>query len=341
MKIHAKAPNRIDLSGGTLDIYPLYVFLDGGYTLNAAIDLYSEVILTPRDDDRFVFHSEDLFLNLDLSREELQAGVPQGDIFQLLVEIVRFYEPATGLHISTRNQAPKGSGLGASSALLIALSGALNQYNRTYMDGESLIRYGADLEARSLGIPTGKQDYYAALYGGLSAIHFGVEGVEHQNLDLDGSFVEQLNGSLLVSFTGQSHFSGTNNWNMLKAYVEDQGKTREHLAAIRETSEKMLDALLAEDLGGLVSLINEEWHNRKSLAEGVSTPQIDAMMAAARAKGAWASKICGAGGGGCMLTLCPPEAKALVAEALESQGAQVMHQKVATQGLQVSVISED
>jgi len=338
MKIHAKAPNRIDLSGGTLDIYPLYVFVDGGYTLNAAIDLYSEVTLTPRSDERFVFVSEDLDLHLELSRAELQAGVPQGDIFQLLVEIVRFYEPATGLEIRTRNQAPKGSGLGASSSLLIALSGALNQYNRTYMDGESLIRFGADLEARSLGIPTGKQDYYAALYGGLSAIHFGIEGVEHQNLDLDGSFIEKLNQSLLVSFTGQSHFSGTNNWGMLKAYVENQGQTREHLHAIRQTSEKMLDALMSEDLEQLVHLINEEWHNRKSLAEGVSTPQIDAMMAAAQAAGAWASKICGAGGGGCMLTLCPAGLKEQVAKALESQGAQVMHHSIASQGLQVSVL---
>jgi D-glycero-alpha-D-manno-heptose-7-phosphate kinase len=340
MKIHAKAPNRIDLSGGTLDIYPLYVFLDGGYTLNAAIDLYSEVTLTPREDQRFVFHSQDLDLNLELSREELRAGVPQGDFFQLLVEIVRFYEPATGLTISTCNQAPKGSGLGASSALLIALSGALNQYNRTYMDGESLIQFGADLEARSLGIPTGKQDYYAALYGGLSAIHFSIQGIEHQTLDLDGSFIEKLNQSLLVSFTGQSHFSGTNNWSMLKSYVENQGNTREHLHAIRQTSEHMLSALFAEDLEHLIELINEEWHNRKALAEGVSTPQIENMMAAAREQGAWASKICGAGGGGCMLTLCPAELKTKVAQALTDTGAQVMHQKIAPLGLQVNVLSE-
>ncbi|PIQ28255.1 hypothetical protein COW36_04530 [bacterium (Candidatus Blackallbacteria) CG17_big_fil_post_rev_8_21_14_2_50_48_46] len=340
MKIHAKAPNRIDLSGGTLDIYPLYVFLDGGYTLNAAIDLYSEVTLTPIPEDHFYFYSEDLDLKRDLSREELQAGLPQGDFFQLLVEIVRFYEPATGLKISTHNQAPKGSGLGASSALLIALSGALNQYNRSYMDGETLIHYGADLEARSLGIPTGKQDYYAALYGGINAIHFGLNGITHENLELTPSFIEKLNQSLVISFTGQSHFSGTNNWNMLKAFIEDQGKTREHLHAIRQTSERMLDALESADMEHLVQLLDEEWKNRKALAEGVSTPQIDAMILAAKEQGAWASKICGAGGGGCMLTLCPAELKPAVEKALQENGATIMKQQIAPLGLQVNVISD-
>lgn len=340
MKIHAKAPNRIDLSGGTLDIYPLYIFLDGGTTLNAAIDVYSEVVLTPRTDEQFHFNSKDLELKRVFSREQLQAGLPPGDFFQLLVEIVRFYEPATGLNISTRNQAPKGSGLGASSALLIALSGALNQFNRTYLDGESLIQFGADLEARSLGIPTGKQDYYAALYGGFSAIHFGLESIHHQSLLLSSQFQARFNQSLVVSFTGQSHFSGTNNWNMLKAYIEDQGQAREHLLAIRKTSEKMLHALQAEDFEAMVQLIQEEWNNRKSLAEGVSTPQIDAMIAAAQAQGAWASKICGAGGGGCMLTLCPAAVKAEVEQALEATGATIMRQQVTSLGLQVNVLED-
>jgi D-glycero-alpha-D-manno-heptose-7-phosphate kinase len=338
MKIHAKAPNRIDLSGGTLDIYPLYVFLDGGYTVNAAIDLYSEVTLTPRADDRFCFHSQDLDLHLELSREQLQQGITQGEFFQLLVEIVRFYEPATGLDISTCNQAPKGSGLGASSALLIALSGALNQYNRSYFDGETLIQYGADLEARSLGIPTGKQDYYAALYGGFSAIHFGLDGVSHQSLALDPHLLAQFNQSLVISFTGQSHFSGTNNWSMLKAYIENQGQTRAHLQAIRQTSEEMLTAIQAADFEQLIRLIQVEWHNRKSLAEGVSTPEIETMVAAAKAQGAWVSKICGAGGGGCMLTLCPALVRAEVETALTGAGATILRHQIAPLGLRVSVM---
>lgn len=340
MKIYAKAPNRIDLSGGTLDIYPLYIFLDGGITLNAAIDVYSEVSLTPRTDDQFHFKSEDLGLTRVLNREQLRVGLPPGDFFQLLAEIVRFYEPTTGLNISTHNHAPQGSGLGASSALLIALSGALNQYNRTYLDGETLIQRGADLEARALGIPTGKQDYYAALYGGFNAIHFKLDGIHHQSLALTPHFQERFNQSLIISFTGQSHFSGTNNWNMLKAYIENQGTTRAHLQAVRTTSEKMLSALLEENFESLAQLIHEEWENRKALAEGVTTAQIDAMIAAAQDQGAWASKICGAGGGGCLLTLCPAARKPQVEQALEATGAKIMRQQVTSLGLQVNVLED-
>ncbi|HEY9841028.1 MAG TPA: hypothetical protein V6D23_11275, partial [Candidatus Obscuribacterales bacterium] len=223
MKITAQAPNRIDLAGGTLDIYPLYVFLEGGYTLNAAIDLYSRVELETRDDDVFSFKSVDMEAELQLSRAALLNGSADDSLFRLLIEIVRFYLPATGLNVVSHNQAPKGSGLGASSALLIALSGALNQLNCQYADGESLIRHGADLEAWSLGIPTGKQDYYAALYGGLQAIHFGKAGIKRECLQPSADFMNRLNAGLVLSFTGQSHFSGTNNWNMVKRYIDDSG----------------------------------------------------------------------------------------------------------------------
>lgn len=336
MKIASQAPNRIDLAGGTLDIYPLYVFLEGGYTLNAAIDLYSRVELETRDDDRFSFRSVDMDAALELSREDLFAGTGDDSLFRLLIEVVRFYAPDRGLHVTTHNQAPKGSGLGASSALLIALSGALNQLNSRYADGETLIRQGADLEAWSLGIPTGKQDYYAALYGGLQAIHFGKAGIRREPLALSPTFVQRLNAGLVLSFTGQSHFSGTNNWNMMKRYIDDSGDSREALRRIGQTSARLREALLAEDLEAVFELIKEEWHNRKSLAEGVSTDQIESMIAAAAAAGARASKICGAGGGGCLLTFCPPAQREAVQQALSETGAEILPQQIVFQGLQVT-----
>ena len=336
MKITAQAPNRIDLAGGTLDIYPLYVFLEGGYTLNAAIDLYSRVELTPRADDAFHFRSIDMDTQLELSREALLSGAADDSLFRLLIEIVRFYLPTTGLNVITHNQAPKGSGLGASSALLIALSGALNQFNASYADGETLIRQGADLEAWSLGIPTGKQDYYAALYGGLNSIHFGKAGIRREALQPSQTFVDALNAGLVLSFTGQSHFSGTNNWNMVKRYIDDSGDTRAALRRIGQTSARLRDVLRAEDLAGLYQLINEEWHNRKALAEGVSNDMIETMIAAAERSGAKASKICGAGGGGCLLTLCPPERREAVEQALSETGAEIMHQQIVFQGLQIN-----
>lgn len=335
MKITAQTPNRIDLAGGTLDIYPLYVFLEGGYTLNAAIDLYSRVELEVRRDDIFSFRSIDMDAHFEISRDDLLLGAGDQSLFRLLIEIVRFYLPQTGLNITSHNQAPKGSGLGASSALLIALSGALNQLNGTYADGDALIRQGADLEAWSLEIPTGKQDYYAALYGGLQAIYFGKAGIQREPLKLSQSFLETLNSNLVLSFTGQSHFSGTNNWNMVKRYIDNSGDTRQALQQIGQTSKLLRHALLNEDLDQVYRLLNQEWQNRKALADGVSNTQIENMITAANQAGALANKICGAGGGGCLLTFCPADKREAVESALSQTGAEIMRHHIVPQGLQV------
>jgi len=312
MTIIARTPNRIDLAGGTLDIYPLYVFLKGGYTLNAAIDLYSEVELEPLPQDGFILVSEDLNEYLEISREDLFSGAEDDSAFRLLIAALRHYKPAGGLKVTSRNQAPKGSGLGASSALMIALSGALNHYQSLYLDGEHLIRTAADLEAWVIDIPTGKQDYYAALYGGIQSLHFDAGGIEREPFALSDKFMEELNTGLVLSFTGQSHFSGTNNWNMTKRYIDNSGDTRSALQSIKKTSEALREALMTENIEWVYDLLNQEWDNRKSLAEGVSNRQIENMLEAAHLAGAKASKICGAGGGGCLLTLCHPGDKLAV-----------------------------
>ncbi len=340
MKISARTPNRIDLAGGTLDIYPLYIFLEGGYTLNAAIDLYSQVDLTPREDSDFYFESVDFGTELRVSREDLLAGKADDSDFRLLVQGLKAYLPEQGLNIRSFNQAPKGSGLGASSALLIALSGALNQWNAVYPQGEQLIHRAADLEAWVLDIPTGKQDYYAALYGGLQAIHFDQAGVQREHIHLPTDMYTTLNEGLVLSFTGESHFSGTNNWNMMKRYIDNSGETRKSLKAIQATSAALYQALKKADLEQVYQLLNQEWKNRQALAEGVTTPQIDKMIAAANAAGAKANKICGAGGGGCLLTLCEPGDKSAVAAALESTGATLMENRMTPQGLQVNVFED-
>lgn len=333
MTIIARTPNRIDLAGGTLDIYPLYVFLQGGYTLNAAIDLYSEVELEALPHDGFVLISEDLNEYLEISREDLFSGCADDSAFRLVIAALRHYQPVGGLKVTSRNQAPKGSGLGASSALLIALSGALNHYQSLYLDGEHLIRTAADLEAWVIDIPTGKQDYYAALYGGVQAIHFAAGGIKREPINLSTSFMEQLNAGLILSFTGQSHFSGTNNWNMTRRYIDNSGETRAALRSIKKTASALREALLAENIEWVYDLLNQEWENRKSLAEGVSNTQIESMIAAASLAGAKASKICGAGGGGCLVTFCDPADKMAVASALEATGAEIMPNQIVQQGL--------
>src|SRR5438105_5405845 len=144
MNVEAVAPCRIDLAGGTLDIWPLYLFLDGGLTVNIGIDLFSRVTIHPREDRRVHLRSLDTGAELEAaSVDELPLGGP----LDLVARAVRFYRPAGGIDLTTENAAPKGSGLGASSSLLICLSGALNAYNGVDLSPDRLVDCAANLEA--------------------------------------------------------------------------------------------------------------------------------------------------------------------------------------------------
>jgi D-glycero-alpha-D-manno-heptose-7-phosphate kinase len=327
MTVRATAPCRVDLAGGTLDIYPLYLFLDGGVTVNMAIDLCSRVEIEPRADAEVHLRSRDTGASLDAPDV---ASLPVGGDLDLVARVVKFYAPSTGVNVTTHNAAPHGSGLGASSSLLIALTGALDRLNQTHLTRQQFVDLGANIEAQSIGIPTGKQDYVAALWGGVNTIWFQVEGfrVEHAEADLD--LLEQ---SVILSFTGESHFSGTSNWNMLKGYIEDLGGNRSSMRAIKDTALGMREAVLSRDLEHLARIVDQEWQNRRNLAQGVSTPQIERLMAAASEAGALASKICGAGGGGCMITVAPQAVRPAVIAALEAGGARHLPYHIARQGL--------
>ncbi len=240
MQIRAFAPSRIDLAGGTLDIHPLYLFENGGITVNMGISIGSRIRLVSRDDDGVCLISEDTGVEESApSVDELQLGGP----LDLMARIVKFYRPARGMEVYSRNDAPQGSGLGASSSLLIALSGALRGFNHaTDLTDEHLIQYGANLEAQNIRIPTGRQDYYPALYGGLNAIWFEVAGDRFEPLGVSEKFMADLEELLILSFAGEARFSGSSNWRMLKMYIEDQGTTVQNMKMIKQTALEMRQA---------------------------------------------------------------------------------------------------
>lgn len=352
MIIEASAPTRVDLAGGTLDIFPLYVFEDGGITVNCAIDLRSYVKIKTLKSKRLSLYSKDLKSGRtfkDISSLKL------GGKLDFLVRIVKFYQPQVGLEITTFNTAPLGSGLGASSSLLIALSGALNYLNlsaspvggaagrgrqrppagKNKLSKEQIIDIGANLEAQAIEIPTGKQDYYAAMYGGINAIWFNLDGNYIEPLVVGKRALKELEERIVLSFTGISHFSGTNNWNMLKAYIDKKGNTVKSMRRIKQTTLKMRDCLKNFDLPTLGKTLEEEWENRKNLARGVTNARIDKLVLEAKKSGALSSKICGAGGGGCMISLVKKGKRKRVIEALKKNGAKILDFKVARQGLVV------
>jgi len=330
MRVKATVPMRVDLAGSTLDVYPLYLFEGGGLTVNAAISIQASASLETRPDRRIAITSEDLGLEEEIpSLDQMEFG----GRLDLVKRALAYYRPQVGLDVIVRSQAPAGSGLGASSALLMALSHCLNRLTGRGLSPGQIIDLGANIEAQVIGIPTGKQDYFPPIYGGVCSIWFDVDGWRFESLSQGNRLIEALNQRLIVSYTGVPHYSSVTNWAMLKRYIEGEGDTVARMGQIKAIAMAMRDCLARADMAALARLLDAEWELRRGLAEGVTTPEIDAMVAAARDAGALASKICGAGGGGCMITLAEPADVPAVRRALTSAGAQVMEARLVRQGL--------
>lgn len=333
MIIEASAPVRIDFAGGAFDVHPLYLFEGGGVTVNMGIDIRTEVRLETRDDGEI--HIRSIDLDTTERAEDADALDVNGEL-GFIARIVKFYAPATGLNVTTKIDIPKGSGLGTSSSLLIALSGALNELNKTNYTVDQMIDYGANIEAQSLCVPTGKQDYFGAYYGWFNAIWSEIKGCRNERIPVTEQRADELNERIVLSFAGQPRFSGATNWNLVKGYIDDVGETREVLRNIQRTGFEMCECLKqGADYKRLVELLRQEWENRKRCAEGVTNPDIEKIIADAEKAGALANKLCGAGGGGCMISFVEPENKEKVIESLESNGARYMPYRIAREGLTI------
>ncbi len=332
MVVTVRAPNRVDLTGGTTDIYPLYLFMGGGYTVNLAVDVFSRVRIETRDKGGLKITSEDLARTLEVSAPD---RLPVEGALGLIGRAVRFLPPSQGVELTARNDAPTGSGLGASSALLCALLAALMRSRGEAYNPHELIDLAANVETAAIEVPTGKQDHIAAVHGGLSLIDFSYRGYELTTIK-DEQCLQQLEEMLVLSYTGQGHFSGMNNWEVTKRFIDKDLDVRAKLIQIRDISRCAANTIREQNWSDLPDLIQSEWEIRRTLAPGVSTARIVALMEAARSAGALANKVCGAGGGGCMITLVSPKNRSKVIGALAAAGAQVMEIHATRQGITVS-----
>ena len=334
MIVEASAPVRIDLAGGAFDVHPLYLFEGGGVTVNMGIDLNTEVRLETRDDSEVHLHSVDL--DVKESAKDADSLDLDGEL-GFIARIVKFYKPAVGLNVTTKIDIPKGSGLGTSSSLLISLTGALDRLNDTHLTADQMIDLGANIEAQSLGVPTGKQDYYGAYYGWFNAIWSEVRGCHNEPISVSEERADELNERIILSFTGQPRFSGATNWGLVKGYIDDVGDTRQILRNIQKTGFEMCECLKqGAPTDRMVVLLRQEWENRKACAEGVTNDEIEKIIADTERAGALANKLCGAGGGGCMISFVEPENKDRVIAALEANGAQPMPYRIAREGLTIT-----
>jgi D-glycero-alpha-D-manno-heptose-7-phosphate kinase len=333
MLIQAQSPCRVDLAGGTMDIWPLYLFHENAVTVNFAVDRYTSCEIRTRDDAQIVLRSadqngEETFANLDALLSTKRYKLP------LLAYIVRFFRPGMGIDLSTNSEAPSGAGISGSSSLLISTASALNKLMSAGHDLERVREIAQNVEAQIIQVPTGCQDYYPAMYGGVSAIDLTAAGVIHRHLPVD---LEDFNSRIVLVYSGKPRNSGINNWEVMKSHIDGDKSVHKNFRRIAEIAHSLRTALARSDWDETARLIREEWAHRRKNAPGITTEFVDSLIATAKKAGSKAAKICGAGGGGCVFFLVEPGAKQNVQRVLAAAGAEVLDVKVAPKGVRLKV----
>jgi len=332
VSVLAQAPCRVDLAGGTLDLWPLYLYHAGAVTLNVAINVLTTCRITPGKDKGIQFKSvdtrrEERFANFDELCRAKSFKHPIGGW------LTRYFAPDSGFALETTSESPAGAGIAGSSALMIATTAALAKFTGRRLDREQMRVIAQNVEAQIIRVPTGCQDYYPALYGGVSAVHLGVEGISREPVPVAA---EEIDGRFVLVYTGAPRQSGINNWEVYKAHVDGDKKVVRNFESISQIACAMHGALARHDWTEVARLLREEWKLRRSNYKNISTPLIDKLIAVANKNGGRAAKVCGAGGGGCVVFMVKEGAKDRVSDALRLNGAHVLPFKVASEGLSVS-----
>lgn len=332
MIIESSAPSRVDLAGGTIDIWPLYLFHPGASTVNFAISLRAHCRIETRADDRIILESRDRNIVFETELGRLDELFHE-ERLELIAKLVHCFKPTTGFHLTTYSEAPAGAGLGGSSALNIACAGALNRLVGNRFGEPQLVTVAANVETTVIKVPAGFQDYYPALYGAVSCLHFRPDGIEREGLDVDAA---ELESRLAICYTGEPRLSGINNWEIFKRHIDGDRELFQMFESIRDSAVRMRGALLADDWEKVAASMRRAYPNRKQLSPNITTPQMDALIEKALMSGAEGAKVCGAGGGGCIAFLCGAGKKSQVEDALaEASGVEVLDWRVAEEGLTI------
>lgn len=335
MRIESKAPTRIDLAGGTLDIWPLYLFHEGAVTVNCAISRYASCVIetAPKKSRRIVVVSRDTnrtetFASLETLCRAHRYNLP------LLAHLVRAFRPSVGFTLTTDSEAPAGAGIGGSSAMAVAICAALDRLTGAGLRREDWIHLSRDIEAIVIRVPTGTQDHYPPAFGGAAAIVLAPGGERREVLACN---LDELEMRLVLCYTGKPRQHGINNWEVYKRHINGDRRVAQNLEKIAEIARHVRAALKRNQWNELGRLVREEWDFRRRNLRTISTPLIDRIIASARRNGALGGKVCGAGGGGCLTLVIDPDARARVEAAVNEAGGTLLPFRIDREGVQIAV----
>ncbi len=311
--------------------------------LSATIDFYAySSLLTCPDEPDFRVESPDLGTVARLGSgnrtrsvpsSEGSPAVPEGTgpgtsdrsdlVGAVLEEFPDHLDALRGRRLVLHTDAPPGSGLGSSSALIVAMTAALAERTGEPLDPYEIAERAAKIERTNMGVPGGYQDHYAAAFGGFNFIEFDVEGALVHPLALRSETVDELHASLVLCYTGKTRISGDILRRQIQGYTSKEEKSVQALSQIKEIAIEMRAALLKGRLRDFAEGLSAGWEAKKSLAEGITGEELDSLYEYGLAHGAVAGKVLGAGGGGYFLFFCPVEKGARLRGALEERGYRV------------------
>jgi D-glycero-alpha-D-manno-heptose-7-phosphate kinase len=332
MVTRARAPLRISFGGGGTDVSP-YCDERGGAVLSATIDRWAYATLIPGGDTLDVESVDyDVSVSYDLDEELVFDG--QLDLVKAALGYFRrehgFDE---GLRVRLHNDAPPGSGLGSSSALIVALTGALSAYLRLGMDPYAVAETAYAIEREEAGIKGGRQDQYATSFGGFNFIEFDQGGAVVSPLRLRAETIYELEYGLVFAYVGGQHMSGHIIEQQMDNFTTNQTDAVAAMDRIKQLAHEIKRALLLGDVPAFGALLDEGWEAKKRMAVGITTPRLDAVYSAAKSAGALGGKVSGAGGGGFMFFVADPERRFAVQDALDKQGAEVVNLSFVEEGM--------
>lgn len=336
MIIRAKAPLRVSFGGGGTDVSP-YCDENGGVALSSTINKYAYCTIIPNNTDEIVVNSLDFDMTVKYGCRENLIYNGKLDLVKAALKNMKIDQ---GCEVYLQCDAPAGSGLGTSSAVVVALLGAMAKWKGINLDQYALAELAYIIERKDLKISGGYQDQYAATFGGFNFMEFYGDDIVINPLKVKKNIINELEYNLLLCYTGKIHVSANIISDQIKNYEERELEVLEAMEEIKAIAFAMKRELLRGNLDNFGKLLDYGWENKKKMSSKITSAEIDELYYEALRHGALGGKLLGAGGGGYLLVYCPYNKKHLVAKRLEEMGGQLTNWNFELNGMQSWEVNE-
>ncbi len=335
MIYRSKAPLRIGLAGGGTDVSP-YSDLYGGAILNATISMYSYATIEPLDNGKIEFVSIDQQQSLIVDTTDVLTIDGTLDLLKGVYNrvIKDFIHKPLSFRLSTFSDAPSGSGLGSSSTMVVAILGAFVEWLKLPLGEYDIAHLAFEIERKDLSMSGGKQDQYAATFGGFNFMEFYAgDKVIVNPLRVRSAYRNELSHNILLYYTQTSRLSSKIIETQSKNVTSSKEAPLQAMHEVKKSANEMKEAVLTGNISQIGPILHRSWQHKKAMAEGISNDSIDVLYDAAIAAGSTGGKISGAGGGGYIFFYCPVNTRFAVAKALSQFGGSVQEYSFTEAGL--------